>query len=121
MLMSERSPPPPIEIVAFTPDGKSLLASNYSSMAEWSLTLEAQKPRLLGAESPALFAASADGRLGAASNFIGGEHIFLIDLPSGKVRRQLRGSTNGVFAFSADSRWLASAGADDRILVWNLR
>ena len=71
-------------------------------------------------------ACSPDGKLVAGGRAIGNV-VFVYELPSGRLKKTLAGELNDIsiattsLSFSADSVFLAAAGIDNMVVVWDMR
>ena len=116
--------------VVWTRDGDSLISvSNDKTIRLWDVA-NGESVRVLrlpiGPGPSGMLNAAAispDGAFLAVAGYEkeGQDHgIFLIGLPSGKLRHVLRGHSNVVLdlQFSRDGRWLASVSGDNSARVW---
>jgi S1-C subfamily serine protease len=108
--------------VAYSPDGKSLVATLgfFTPVRIWNLATPAETLTLTGHRSwvsRAVFA--PDGKRLATASADGS--VKLWDAGTGREQRTLTGHTSGVawIAFSPDGTHLASASWDKTIKVWN--
>jgi eukaryotic-like serine/threonine-protein kinase len=119
----------PIDVVRFSADGEHIATAGCDVRAReraheikvWDSTTGEAVAALSGPGRVFNLAFSPDGGRLAA----GGENgrVWLIDIASRRVDRELRGHRGDVaaLAFSRDGHFLASAGVDDRLLqVWRL-
>jgi WD40 repeat protein len=121
-----------VKSVMFTPDGRELISVSRDGTARfWDVqTGEALRtlrlPIVPGGDA-GVAALSQDGTLLALARR--GERpeeswIFLVELPSGRVRRVVRSEhTSSVLrlAFSPDGKYLASGSSDQTARLWNVR
>jgi RNA polymerase sigma factor (sigma-70 family) len=124
-----------VSSLAFTPDGKRILSGGRDGTVRlWDRATGKEQQRL---RTPGYIvrslALSPDGKVLAAGcqeslppgrkSPLGWSHpVQMWDLPSGTERPLLRGHRAGVqaLAFSPDSRSLASSGADNTFLLWDV-
>ncbi len=113
--------PANLENAILSPDGKLLVTTGNDRIRLWDFRrrrLIAEGPRGHNPLQAAAF--SHDGRtLAVASE--GTRRVLLLDVPSLRLRRELIGHTDGVFAvaFSADDRAVFSGGDDHTIRSWD--
>jgi dipeptidyl aminopeptidase/acylaminoacyl peptidase len=122
-----------VKKVLFTPNGKELITVGEDKTVRfWDAAggapLRTLYPPAGKGDQGRLFAAalSRDGLTLAVAGYgwDGGEDpVYLIDVPTGQMRRLLKGHTNTVhaLAFSRDGRLLASASADRTARIWEVR
>jgi RNA polymerase sigma factor (sigma-70 family) len=111
--MNLKTPKETISALAFTPDGKTLVAASEKTIALWDVVSRKELRRLTRPEGIALLVVSPDGALLASGNRKGG--IALWDLQSGKVIHEWPTTYHlSSLVFSPDGKSLASAeGGDD--------
>ncbi|MDO9559944.1 MAG: WD40 repeat domain-containing protein, partial [Syntrophales bacterium] len=104
---------------AFSTDGKQILFRGFGRLILWDLEKNQEVRRYEGQGHRLAFVAFApDGKKFAAN--IGGGFI-VWDIASAKVERIITGleAVNSV-AFSKDSNWILSGGADKIVRLWDL-
>jgi predicted Ser/Thr protein kinase len=113
----------PVTGIAFSPDSKLLASSSVDgSVRVWDCSSGTQKQQLDGhAKGAMCLCWSPDGKLLAVGT--GDLEVRIWEMPSGRERRTLKEGIRGVpltLAFSGDSRFLASAGEEPSISLWNV-
>ena len=102
-----------IEDLAFTPDGKQLIAGTNGPLAVFD-AMTGRKLREVGKSTPRSgvteFAVSPDGKWIASCGF----DVLLWEIESGRLVRELPCGNSHAVAFSADSKVLAAAGRSGR-------
>jgi WD40 repeat protein len=115
-----------IRSIAFSPDGKLLVSSSQQGrVVLWDLASDSEVSTLVreGTDPIASVAFSPDGRtIGVAEFVYQTRDVRLIDVETGAVRGRLAGHNRGAhgLAFSSDGRYLATAGLDRCIKLWDL-
>ena len=116
--------------LTFTPDGKLLISAGgewRNNSSEYVITLrDPASGAVLKSFAPTesvgfcVIACSADGKLLAAGTRVGLVHLW--ELPSGRLRKTLRGSTLWInsIAFFPDGETLATAHHPGDIKLWDL-
>lgn len=106
--------------VVFTPDNKSLIATDYKTVSIWDVTQKRIRHKLEahGAQVFSL-ALAADG-----NTVISGSEdktVRLWDVHTGRLQGTFRGHTDWVrsVALARDSKTLASASADGTVRIWD--
>jgi WD40 repeat protein len=106
--------------VAFSPDGKSLIAGGANFLTEWSVaTGRMGRSYPVGASYTYSIAFSPDGKSMATG---GTRTVGLWDLASGKPKFEFSGHQGEVdtLLFSADGKELITGGYDKPIIRWDL-
>jgi uncharacterized delta-60 repeat protein len=110
-------------IVAFSPDGKHVAASNYHGFGLW----EVSTGRRIAYYSSEAFqvlslAFAPDGNTIAMGNDDRNDTVRLWDPHTGIERSRLSGHSNHVWcvAYSPDGRTLASGSEDNSVLLWDV-
>ena len=116
-------------VVAFHPDGKTLIASSLKSLVRYNISRGAPVEEWPHHGKVNALVFSPDGRTLAIAGSEG--TISLYDSTNGHRIASLLGHepagaatvANDVtdVAFSPDGRWLASVALDNRLIIWNLR
>jgi WD40 repeat protein len=115
-----------IRSIAFSPDGKLLVSSSQQGrVVLWDLASGSEVRTLVreGSDPIASVAFSPDGRTIGVSDFVyRTRDVCLFDAETGAIRSRLAGHHRGThgLAFSSDGRYLATAGVDRCIKLWDL-
>jgi WD40 repeat protein len=106
--------------LAFNAEGTLLASAAYREVKLWRRPAPAQKPAIALEESARTAVLSPDHKW--LATVTASEQIVLHDMERGQKVHTLTGHSNHVLsvAFSADSRRLASSGADQTIRVWTV-
>ncbi len=110
------------EELAFTGDGRVLVASSATTVVAWDARSGEQRLRVPAADRAHAFALSPDSRVVAAGSADG--QIQLWDLRTGKPRGpaiKVAGSAIYQLAISPDGRLLAVGALNGTAAVWDLR
>ncbi|KAJ5234280.1 NACHT and WD40 domain protein, partial [Penicillium citrinum] len=114
---------PPVDVMAFSPDGLFLASGSFESpvVCLWNTTTGALTHTLEGHSQPVTSVTfSPDSRILASSSADGTSRLWV--LPIGTLKQTLRpqyGSVHSV-AFSCDGRLLASCTDDGKVCIWDL-
>jgi WD40 repeat protein len=107
--------------LAFSPDGKTLLASSNAGLQLWDVASKTVLRQSLAGFTGdiAAFALSPDGKTVAASD--GNQSIYIWNVAS-QTAQGTPLSAKGVqsLAFSPDGKLLAAGGTDKTVQVWNI-
>jgi WD40 repeat protein/tetratricopeptide (TPR) repeat protein len=110
----------------FSPDGLWIAATKFNELSICDARTGEEKWHVADAGyRPAAF--SADGtRIAAWVHYLNGVkfEVKIWDVATGKELKSIpagREGSGGPFAFSADGRWLACAGANGSLVVWDAR
>ncbi len=111
----------PLKVVAFTGDGKRLIAAGHINLTVWETDKYGPGQRIdtVGSRHSSIACSPDSTRMAVGSEAFGGVEI--VDLRSGKVSRLDPNRTDRVLAvaFSPDGGYVA-AGEDASVVVWNL-
>jgi predicted NACHT family NTPase len=111
-----------VHCVAFSPDGKFLVASD--SIGQIYLWEIGEEKQIFAFQADTLWiwsiAFSPDGNIFATAG--GSKTIKLWDLKTGQLLKTLTGHTNSIrtLSFSLDGQIIASAGEDETIRLWDI-
>jgi WD40 repeat protein len=114
----------PVEAVAFSPDGKTLICGG-NELTVWDPATGKMKTTLGGHVAIKSVAFSTDGKLLASAGIdgqSGKDSIKLWDVGLGRSTADLRGHSAMILclAFSPDGKTLASGGADNTARLWSV-
>jgi Tol biopolymer transport system component len=104
----------------FSPDGKLLITSDASKTAQaWDWKGKKSKWKVNSKDHVSSVAVSPDGKLVA----IASNDVRICDASTGKESTKWAGYGKQVHSvtFSANGRWLASAGTDGAIRIWDVK
>jgi WD40 repeat protein/tetratricopeptide (TPR) repeat protein len=105
--------------VAVSPDGQAVFLHETGQAVEVREASTGKLLRRVPGVTPTLFALSPDGKLLALAS--AGETIRLLDARTARAVVRLKGEGRvTALAFSCSARWLASAGDDRRVRLWQL-
>ena len=109
------------QVLVFSPDGRSIAGADREDIRIWDIATGKEQMTLRGQSWIVSLAFSASGRLLAGGAEKAGQ-IQLWEVASGQEMRRTTGPQAAVscLGFTADSRMLASGGADTTILLWDL-
>jgi WD40 repeat protein/Flp pilus assembly protein TadD len=114
--------PVPTSPLAFTPDGKYIVAGSDDTTAKlWEVDTGRESMTFNGHSSPvSSVAVSPDGRYAATSSENG--EVKLWNKTTGREQATLKGHKKSVdsIAFSFGGRWLATASFDNSAKIWNV-
>ncbi|HEY7311725.1 MAG TPA: sigma-70 family RNA polymerase sigma factor [Gemmataceae bacterium] len=105
-----------IQLLAFLPDGKSLLGKGTDGVRVWDIATGKEVRRILASGSPAL---SPDGKLIALADGDRKERIGVWDVATGKLVRRFGERPVYHLLFSPDGRMLAALGSPPVIELWD--
>jgi len=105
--------------LAFSPDGRLLATGHYDqSIRLWDVAANGEVRRLHGHRSAAMgLAFSPDGTRLASGGYDGTVRFWDVAAPP---RIPALTNVNGVFAFSADGRWLVTQHTNEQMALWEL-
>jgi WD40 repeat protein len=111
--------------LAVVDDGKTLLTSATDKVIRlWDLQSgKLLAPLAVPHTRAKCIAVTADGKLLAVGTGAGTGTVVLRELPTGKIVKKLQADQNaGIWsvAISADGKWIASSGTDNKTLIWNV-
>jgi len=111
-----------VESVDFSPDGKLLATSTHKSLTLWDVESGLEKTALGGLLGGRTVRFSPDGKmLAQVAGADGIPKLDLWDMPAGKRRFRWEGEQRSQLedvAFSPDSKTLATACTDGRVILW---
>ncbi|HUU12718.1 MAG TPA: protein kinase [Terriglobia bacterium] len=109
-----------VDSVAFSPDGRLLVAGSPKTIMVWDVTSASLEQTLSGHLDMVSVALSPNGHFLASADW--NKSIGLWDVASGALKQTLSGHRAPVYsvAFSPDGRLLASGSADKTIKLWDV-
>jgi WD40 repeat protein len=110
----------PITVLAFSPDGRTLVVSGNNGLRLWDVRKKRELRRLDPTVAGQGVAFSPDGQLLAVGGY---GSLSLVKMSTGEPLCRLvdPGTQGSCLAFSPDGKFLVTAGIDTTALVWDVR